>query len=82
MTEESIEATEAEKPAAWLTGEEAVAGQTQVYSPNTGHFHLLDDAWITSRYAEEGEGPCVEIHTDGDAWTADPDETVTVRQSS
>jgi hypothetical protein len=68
--------TESKKPAVWL---ESAPDGTRVYSPNTGEFHELDDAWVTSKYAEEGEGPCVEIHTDGDAWTAQLDEEVEVQ---
>lgn len=74
--------TDSKKPAVWLTGSEAVVGVVEVESPNTGTFGLLDDAWVTSKYAEDGEGPCVEIHTTEDAWTTDLDEEVTIREHS
>jgi hypothetical protein len=70
--------TEQKKPAVWLTGHEATPA-VEVYSPNTGEFAPLQDAWVTSRYAEDGEAPCVEVHTDGDAWTCELDEEVEVR---
>jgi hypothetical protein len=66
------------KPAVWLESPEAEVGVVSVESPNTGTFGLLDDAFVTSRYAEEGEEPVVEIHTTEDAWTAPLDELVTV----
>ena len=69
--------TERKEAAVWLTGETPEG--TEVESPNTGTFDLLDDAWVTSRYAEPGEAPCVEVHTLGDAWTCELDEQVTVR---
>ena len=63
--------------AVWLTGE--TPDGLQVYSEATGEFHTLNDAWVTSRYSELGEPPCVEVHTDGDAFTCALDEEVTVR---